>query len=511
MFQFTREIVTSIRRNKLSTLVFCGLLVAWYAGFWTAVASAYDIWIGNEIFNHCLFVVPGALYLIYRQRFFLAQLQPKPNLLLVAPLGLTSFAYILGVFGEIQLLEHLAAFSFLPLAIALCIGVRVALTIAYPLFFFVFAIPTGDQLIPFLQDIAAEWSVFLLKLTGVPVFRNGLYIDIPHGRFLVAEACSGISFTIVSVVFGSLYAHLNYTKLWKKSVFWVVALLVPMVANIFRVYGIILVAHLTDMEHAVGTDHLIYGWFFYCIVLFLLILVGEFGRENISLQPSESSTDSRQKTSSDWILSTFKLPLAIILFFLAAQQIYILAFGVEKSADYQATLAFSWIQSYDNKPPNWQPRILNPDAELAGYLQEGDQKIDVYLAWYSGRTEGELISALNRDYDIEKWNILSRKSIGSDSITGPFSGSVITTPGGQKRVVLSYFLLENFQSSSKLQIKLKQTFDALMGKPKAGGYVAYSLSFDSNNSEAAALALLRTKAEKHHADVLAVLPFEQRQ
>jgi len=168
---------------------------------------------------------------------------------------------------------HLALFSLLPTLIWFAIGNKAAWHIVFPLFFMMFSIPIGEELIPFLQEVTADLSVYFLGLTGVPLFRSGLYIEIPEGRFLVAEACSGISFFIASIVIGNLYAHMNLHSPVRRILFVGLAILYPILANAIRVYGIILTGHLTDMQHAVGADHLIYGWFFFAMVIIILVLI----------------------------------------------------------------------------------------------------------------------------------------------------------------------------------------------------------------------------------------------
>ena len=38
-----------------------------------------------------------------------------------------------------------------------------------------FAVPIGEELVPYLQEIAADLSLPILRLIGIPIFRDGLY------------------------------------------------------------------------------------------------------------------------------------------------------------------------------------------------------------------------------------------------------------------------------------------------------------------------------------------------
>ncbi|MFB1033870.1 MAG: exosortase A, partial [Sinobacterium sp.] len=247
--------------------------------FWRGISTAVDIWIISDIFNHCLFVLPGVLYLVYLKRAELDRLDVKPNyLVLILCLGSLTL-YAIGLAGDVQLFMHVATFTFLPFSIWAFIGNQQAYKILFPLVFILFCIPIGEEFIPALQEVTADLSMIMLNWSGIPVYRSGLYIEIPQGQFLVAEACSGISFFIASVVIGSLYAYLNMQSAKRRIIFMCITIIFPIIANAIRVFGIIMTGYLSDMEYAVGADHLIYGWVFFSLVIVCLLGIGELIRE----------------------------------------------------------------------------------------------------------------------------------------------------------------------------------------------------------------------------------------
>ena len=67
-----------------------------------------------------------------------------------------------------------------------------------------FAIPFGDELVPMLQRITADASIALIKLVGIPVEHEGLYIKLSSGLFEVAEACSGVRYLTVTLFISAL-------------------------------------------------------------------------------------------------------------------------------------------------------------------------------------------------------------------------------------------------------------------------------------------------------------------
>ena len=99
----------------------------------------------------------------------------------------------------------------------------------------------------------------MVRMSGVPVYNDGLYIFLPSGNWLVAEACSGIRYLLASFTLGCLFAYLSYQTAAKRLLFCLASIAVPVLANGLRAYIIVMLGHLSDMTIATGVDHIIYG------------------------------------------------------------------------------------------------------------------------------------------------------------------------------------------------------------------------------------------------------------
>jgi exosortase A len=457
------------------------MFIAWFYIYYQGIITAINIWSISEIFNHCFLVLPGAFFLIYKKRLQLIQQPFIINSWVLIPLIGTLLLYTFGHVGSIRLFMHIATFVSLPLLIWLFIGNQAARVIAFPLYFMVFSIPVGEELIPFLQELTTDLAVPLLEMTGVPIFRNGLYLDIPEGRFLVAEACSGISFLIASVVFGNLYAYLSFKTLTKQLMFILVSILVPILANALRVYGIILTAHLTDMEYAAGADHLIYGGVFYTIILFLLIFIGEkFRDQSVSLSDSNKADRGVNfKANNSWKALTFVLPLFVTQSFWLSQieSNKLTLVETENNIDF-SELPFTIDEEKLNA---WQPNFDSATNIQQGYikqrktqLSDSDKNIEFFVATYAGG-EGELISSLNRLYSSERWVLLAKETINVDNEGFSLVLTKLVSPTSQIRYIAHWYQLGDMRFTSKIKVKLYQTLNLLLGKKTIGRIVAFSI------------------------------------
>jgi exosortase len=112
----------------------------------------------------------------------------------------------------------------------------------FALAFFAFVIPlplfVTNGLSIALQHASAEASDVTLRLTGMPVYRDGLGFQLPNLRIYVAEECSGIRSTLVLFITSVLASHLFLRTRWKKLVFVLCVFPIGVFRNALRITAI---------------------------------------------------------------------------------------------------------------------------------------------------------------------------------------------------------------------------------------------------------------------------------
>ena len=450
-------------------------LVAWALVNQSGLLSAMSVWYINDTYNHCFFIFPGALYMMWQQRGAILAQESRMSLTgALMVLGLLVI-FALGLAAYINVLQHIAIFTIVPAMALMLFGFRVARKVAFPLVFIAFSIPIGEELIPAFQDITAAISMFLLKLINIPAFREGLYITIPGGHFVVAEACSGVRFFIACVVLASVYAYLNFISYWRMFTFGIFSILLPIVANGIRAFGIIYIGYKSNMQQAVDADHLIYGWFFFSIVVMVLILVGkrmsdgkrEWCDEIVSVDGSWSRR---------WNLSFILLAFAPILLMFLMQSVTKnqregKTFSLEDNR--LRSISESFSQTYD-----WAPRFNHADDYRVSVGVEGEGKI--YQAIYHHNVQNkELVSWENRIYDQNLWSLQGEYS---EQVVGAGSLKVhdLRSVNGKKRLAAYWYVLPNRISSNRNLIKLQQALNTLLLLPNGGAVVVVSLEYSGD-------------------------------
>ena len=276
-----------ILRSPIIVLA-AGLAVLGVA-FATEAAAAYRVWMDSTAYSHCLFVLPIALYLAWERRaeILAAPVQPRPWVALAAlPVGVAWLvAERLGIMEGRQLM----VVSLVELLFLGVLGWRMAAALAAPLLYLYFLVPFGAFITPVLQQWTAVFTGIGLNILDIPHEMDGYLIDVPGGRFYIAEACAGLRFLIASIAFGVLYACLMYRSPWRRAGFILASIVVPIVANWFRALGIVVLGYILGSADAAAADHIIYGWVFFSAVTLLLIVLGlPFRQDGPSAVPARS-------------------------------------------------------------------------------------------------------------------------------------------------------------------------------------------------------------------------------
>ena len=290
-------------------LLTVGAVVAVLLLFQQTTLSTIAIWERSETFAHGFLIFPISAFLIWSRRKEIALLAPQPDLRGLPVLLLFGFGWLLAYLARVQVVQQYALVAMIPALVWIILGQHVARALMFPLGFLFMAVPMGEFLMQPLMDFTANFTVAALQLTGVPVYREGTFFTVPSGQWSVVEACSGLRYLISSITLGCLYAYLTYRSAWRRVIFTIMALVVPVIANGLRAYIIVMIAHLSDMKLATGIDHVIYGWVFFGLVMLLLFWVGSFWREDL---PSEENAEPAANPAAPAPIPRRRLALATL-------------------------------------------------------------------------------------------------------------------------------------------------------------------------------------------------------
>jgi EpsI family protein len=272
------------------------------------------------------------------------------------------------------------------------------------------------------MDWTADFAVAALKLSAIPVYREGRNFVIPSGSWSVVEACSGIRYLIASMVVGTLYAYLTYRSLRYRLIFIATSIVVPLIANGLRAYMIVMIGHLSGNRLAVGVDHIIYGWVFFGVVIALLFWVGSFWREDDQPPVAASGRGAHERD----VAPASRLGLALLSVIAVTALWKPLLSAIDAQTSVTAVRlppvepANGWASSADSVS-HWKPDFATPGAEHAQTFTKNGRRVGLYIAYYRNQKQGgELVNSMNQ---------LVRSTNKTWIVTA--SGSMESAVGGQ--------------------------------------------------------------------------------
>ncbi len=254
--------------------------VAITAAFYGTASEMIRVWWISVAFQHCWLIPVVVGYLIWDRRGELKQLQPRSWLPGLVAMLAAALLWLLGWAANVNFVQEFGYVTMLQGLVLTTLGPTVARAMLFPLAFMLFAVPFGEEFVPFLQKITAFLSIGLLKLSGLPFTSDGVFISVFTGipgdshNFEIAEECSGIRYMTAMAATATLFANIGFKSWRRRALLLAIAFVVPIIANGIRAFGIIYIAHTSDMKYAVGVDHILYGWFFFGMVMALVIFIG---------------------------------------------------------------------------------------------------------------------------------------------------------------------------------------------------------------------------------------------
>ena len=372
------------------------LLISFVWIFAQSWLSIINIWQRSDTYAHGFLVTPAVLWLVWSRKGVLKNLQPKPSYLGLFFLLGSGFVWLTAVLSKVLVVEQFALVAILVSIIWTVLGNQVTVNILFPLCFLFFMVPFGEDFVPYLMEYTASFVVAMLRMTGISVYREGLHFTLTSGHWSVVEACSGIRYLIASITLGLIYAYINYTNYWKRTIFILLSILVPILANGLRAYMIVMIGHLSGMKLATGVDHIIYGWLFFGLVMLLLFYAGSYWQD----QPlTESAIQYQERSTSELRPANFLFIGVVALFCIGMWPIVAGELIARQSV--QAVIPTSLLR-YNNDLVNpepawgWQPKFHGVLAESLQFVSVDDQPVGVYFANFGDESQGgELINSQN--------------------------------------------------------------------------------------------------------------------
>jgi exosortase A len=451
------------------------------------MASILEIWGGSRTYSYGFVIVPIVLLLVWRCRDNLKGIHPTTSLLGLTCVVCSAILWFAGNIADVQLIQHVALIAILDSLVWTFLGTVVLRQLLFPLLFLFFAVPVGDSLVPLLQRWTAAFTVTALRLSGIPAVQDGFALSTPSGDWQVAEACSGIRYLLASAVIGTLVAGVAYRS-WKRRIgFLLLSILLPIVANAVRAYGIVVLAYVSGNAIATGVDHIVYGFLFFSLLTAILVFAAMR-----SYEPEAGPKISRAEPAP----STYHFPVRMI-----AALVLVIAVSTSATALARFVWNRSQVTGYESLihvPAGWSITAGDLDHEwapdpvsvqtktLQQYASASRQVSVCQIQYPDGRRGVELINSFNLIGRSTTWTVL-----GSDRRLAVIAGKqaaiteYIVAHGPRRRLVWIWYSVGDTITSDAYQLRITQAKNRVFGLPDNTTLYAVSTLFSPEPNEAA--------------------------
>jgi EpsI family protein len=257
------------------------------------------------------------------------------------------------------------------------------------------------------------------------------------------------------------------------------------------------------MELATGVDHLVYGWLFFGIVMFIMFWVGSYWREDdkpaAALDAAAADTAARAPARS-------LVPAAAAVVAMAAAWPAFAAFNDRANHNPEpVALAIpepAWPQAAGF--PDWQVDYMEADARVArAYRAPDGRPVLLQVLYYRNQNKQKgLISSVNRlagEQSAFHQTASSQRSEPAGPGQLPLREAVLHGPGGPL-LVWQVLWVDGRYTTSNVAGKLRQAQGKLQFRGDDGAMVAIAAPYEGLDADGARAAL-RAFLGQHFAAV----------
>ena len=454
-------------------------------------AAMLHTWIHDRSYSQGYIVLPISISLWTRRKKILAE-RPQPFFPGILLLALLALLWVAGNVGDILLVTEFALVAMLCAMVWTIAGTAVTRQLVFPLGFLFFAVPCGTELVPMLQEFTASFAAAALQLSGVPLVLENHMILVPSGSWEVAEACSGLRYLTASILMGVLLAGVVY-RTWKRRIAFVaLSVVVPIVANGIRAYGIVMLGYWSNNRLAAGVDHIVYGTVFFILISVGMIAFGIHWQDSeveprvIPAKPKKKLEGSaakaiRRKVIAAAITGVIILGIAPLLAGrLWANPSTGLPLQVTVDPRWRLFLDYDW---------DWAPTIGSGATETMRAYQDGaGSAVEVYIGNYrDSQRSTVVINSYNVVRDPGAWVVVGDQrrltSMGGRQV---WVRQLKLQSSSSSRLVWLWYSVGDHSPARPLELKLLKAKYRILGGPKTAAVVAVSVRYESDTAQAAA-------------------------
>jgi exosortase A len=447
----------------LLTMLFYQQTLLYLTGFWNQLETGE--------YAHGYLVLAMSAYLIFVGRQDLLVLKPRPSYWALALVLGGSLLWLVGALADVLVVQAVALLFLIMAVVWAVLGTSVARKLVFPVLFIIVAIPVWFPLSTVLQDLTANVVFAVVRIFRIPAFLQENMITLPAGTLSVEEACSGMRYFLAALTLGAFYGYLNYQSFRARLSIIIVTGAAGILANILRVFIVVYLGYVTDMQHPIIHDHFMLGWYLFGALVVVLLFIDVWLYKRRRSKVGGVCSDEKASTGpvSPVTKSRF-LPMFIavtVLLSTGPAAVYIISERQSKleNADFQLVFPAEiagWSGPFETED-DWQPRYKGALSKKRRYFKE-DQEVYLYVGFYPIQKQGEeLIIYYNKVSNEDIWSATYTRARNAVVEKRQVLEQLLENKHGRQRLVWYWYRVGGRLTANKYEAKILQVLGLLTG------------------------------------------------
>ena len=444
-----------------------------YRGNLLHVIDAWNQWEHGEYYAHGYLVVLISLFLVLRRRAVLAQMRPCPYPPALLAVGLCSLCWLLAGTAGILLVQVVLLLPLLLSLVWVVAGGRIARELFVPVVILLFALPVWSPLPPLLQELTADVVYALARLAGIPAMQQEQQIFLPAGRFVVEESCSGLSYLLAALTLGMLYGALNYRGFTARLAVVSIVGAAAILANILRVFVVVVIGYRTAMQHPVIYNHFALGWYLFGGLVLIMLLIDTRLLRGRPVPAGAATSPAGTQGDIPCRHGGIAQALTALLCGLLIVAGPALAWWLDQQPWQKDGFTLElpggeggWAGPHPTHD-SWLPIYHGAISQLRVYHKDAHE-VYLYTGFYQRQRQGsELIYDLNSIADGETWRLSRMHGRSIKSGVHPVIEQELHDAAGRHRLVWFWYRVAGHNTVSRYTAKALQVLGVIGGRPQA--------------------------------------------
>jgi EpsI family protein len=446
--------------------------------YWDVMYMLVNQWWSNSMYTHGFLIPIIAGYVCWVTRGKLpAVCHPSFALglpvLIVGLLVLTiGRAGNLGAFQELSLLPVMSGI------VLLVGGLPLFRALALPILYLLLMIPVWEVFTnrlhgPF-QVFSASFGTALLRVVGIPVYRDGTFIYLPNQTLEVAQVCSGVNYLVAIAAVGIPLAYLSRSTRARRAALVLFGVAVAVIANGVRVALIGFTAYHGLSGDLHGPGHVFHGMFV-AVAGYIALFFGAPYIVGTSLAGDEAPHAGASGTGLAMAAASKRgLAVALALILLTMTVQHVVAAGpapANLSADALPLQIQGW-RATAGRLDDSAVRAVGVDEEVVmSYDLPTAGRVHLYVGYYSRQTQGkELIGDSSAKLHANATTVEVPLPSGERARIGE-----ARPPADSSRRVLFWYDVNGHVTADPTEVRLTTIRDVMLRRRSNGALVAVTL------------------------------------